>query len=470
MARVGTGIRKGVAALAVAAGVVALRGTSVAEPPATKGSADLVALSNGLTADQQAELRFLEHLGWTFDRDPAATEVKIHAGTPCYRRDPQSMKAGGDLRVTVPATIADPAAFGRAIGGLPDALASRCAYKQKISVAVREATRKLSAIAEAGEFTFPQWLVVPSPIFRCTLPEPEWKKDGVENLCTGLPSKGIGAVYEKGGVAECYTAQWLAIFATQMELYGPAWFDQVFTKEELRIGRPQEAYRTVLGQHVDEGKPRAWKSLVLTDADLRDDPVIALARLGPKAFAGATGVLQNDEEFYGANQNFMVVSVSPRAVEELKARGGVRRILELTSEAVGVRKEAKIISASERAANRARREAIYADPLLAEFKVYCHPYGVISLGELAELEITDHARPIKIRIYVNGLDDVLYQRYRMAWKQRWLRENAAAVVPPPAAPAQPPPAAPVPVPAGDELPPSPPPAAPRTPSVPPASR
>jgi hypothetical protein len=379
-----------------------------------------------LTPDQQAEAAFLEHLGWRFVADRSAKEVSVHEGTPCYRRDLASAHAGGDLRVVVPEPLSDEAsaALGERLASIADSAGTRCAYQQKVWLATREATRKLADAAERGDYTFPKILVIDSLWFRCDLPEPEWGKLETENLCRASPAKAIEAVYERGGVAECYTGQWIAIFATQYELYGAAWFDEVFAKEDLRVGRPSEMVETPVGRHVDESKPHRWRSLLIPEEDQDEEPGLVLARHGPKAFAGVTGVLQNDREDGGANQNFVIVSVTPRAVEAMKAQGGFARVPALTGDAADARRtEARTFSASELAECRRRYDAALADPVLSEVTVYVHPLGVVPLAEVVAKEVREHLRPMKVRLYTEGVADFLYQRYRSAWKARWLRSR-----------------------------------------------
>jgi hypothetical protein len=417
--------------------------------PAAEPADPVVAmLSAGLTPEQRAELAFLRHLGWRFVFDAGAKTPDMRVGTPCFRRDIEAAWAAGDLTVNVPPAMTREqiAAFGASLAPLVESIPTRCAYRQKLAVATREATRKLAAVAERGAYVFPKILFVNSPVFRCTLPRPEWRKVGVENLCTGSTAKAIEAVYERGGVAECYTGQWVALFATQYELYGAEWFDREFRADELRLGRPREAVQTAIGAYADEKRAFTWRALVIPEARMRDDPTLVLGELGPKAFVGVTGILQNEAEDPTANQNVLITSITPRAVEEFRTRGGLGRILEITREANEARKASRRgTSGSERAGHLRRYEELLADPVMSELMVYVQPLGVVPFAKVADKEMYEDGKPVKLRIYTNGLDEYFYQRYRAAWKARWLREQGLAA--PPTAPPAPAPVVPRHVPA-----------------------
>ena len=68
--------------------------------------------------------------------------------------------------------------------------------------------------------------------------------------------------------------------------------------------------------------------------------------------------------------------------------------------------------------------------MLGEVMVYVQPLGIVPLAKVADKVKEEDGKPVKLRIYTNGLDEFLYQRYRTQWKERWLRENGLATPPP----------------------------------------
>lgn len=418
--------------LAMLAALVSGAGREAGAEDAPGTDRALVAsIAAALPAEQRAELAFLERLGWRFARDPSVATVTVAPGKPCERESLEAAWAAGDLVIRVPAAMDAKAvsALGAGLSDLANGLGSRLAWRHTFGRAVREAARKLSIANERKTYVFPKIVFdINSPWFRCTLAEPEWGRDGRYTAAKAAPSKAIEAVYTKGGEAECYTGQWVMIWATLYELYGPEWFDREFRSQEIRLGTVEDMARTDWGKAFDEKTASPWRSLLLTPEDGKTDPGLSLAAHGPMAFVGVRGILQNEERVIASNQNFTIVSISPRAVAELKEHGGFWRVLEL-SRAANEARLASLRGFSQRARDeqRKRYEEILADPLFSEFMVYVQPFGVIPYAKIADKEMSEGNRPIMVTLYTDGIEDVIYQRYRAAWKARWL----AAQSPPP---------------------------------------
>jgi hypothetical protein len=396
-----------------------------------------------LPLDQQAELAFLEHLGWRIVEDPDARGIEVHGGRPCYRRTLGTAQAAGDLRIRVSPTVgdADIAAFGSRLAALADAAPSRCAYQQKIYIATREATRKLAEATERGYYDFPELLFLQSPFFDFRPAVPEWERRGKVWHPADSCAAAIEAFYERGGVADCYTAQLLASFATQYELYGPAEFDAAFAPADIAIGWPTYLLDTPFGRFSRPETPAPWRALLIPSARQSEDPSLVLARFGPKAFAGMTGIVRSQYGGVASNQNFVIVSVTPQAVEALKRNGGFPFVADLSRRAHEHQAGAGglFTSGAVREACRARRYAVLDHPVLTGIRVYVHPFGVVTLHEIVRGEMDEDGDPVEVILYAHGREDAFYRRYREVWIDRWLETRPQAATSPSPVPPPPPP-------------------------------
>jgi hypothetical protein len=395
-----------------------------AEPP--RASADLAWIQAALPPEQQAELAYLAHLGWRFVRDPSVARVEVQPGRPAWRRTLEVAQEAGDLVVRVPAqaSLADLRAFGATLPALTDSLASRCAYQQRIHVATWNATHKLGAIAKRGSYAFPQILVVDSPWFVFRPPVPEWEEAGRLHLPSASPARAIESIYARGGIAECYAAQILATFAIQYELYGPEGFDAAFPREDVAIGRSVDVAETPFGKFSGQDGRHPWWSLVIEEGHANEDIFVALSRIGPKAFSGLTGIIRAQDGTDPCNQNFVIVSVTPRAARFLYDHGGLAWIKEqgrLAHEAHA--RDATCIGPITLSGS-AELERILAQPVLREILLYIHPFGVLDLGQAMKREIEQDDKPVEAFVYFHGREDAFYRRYHDAFVQRWLAANA----------------------------------------------
>ncbi|MHC5011210.1 MAG: hypothetical protein ACYTG6_09700 [Planctomycetota bacterium] len=399
-----------------------------ADAPGPASAADRLAAV--LSPEARLELAFLQHLGWRLVWDEGVGEITVLGGVPCYRRSLESAHAGGDLRILVPPGVDDAAlrTFGGRLAAIADAPPSRCAFKQKIHVAARRAARKLTAITERGGYGFPRILFVNDPFFRLRPPQPPWKAS--ENGRVFHPAtssaEAIEVIYERGGLAECYAGQLTAIWATQYELYGAEWFDEVFATEEVALGRPDDFHATALGQYARMDVEHRWRALLIVGEDQEKDPGLVLANYGPKAFSGLTGIVMDQNlEDSGANQNFMIVSVSPRAVEQMRANDGFAYLTELSRRAHAQMERAggMFTSRCVREACERKIDEIFTSPVFTEIWVYVHPFGILTMGELFRREMEQDGVPVFIIFYAHGLEEALYQKFRAAFKAKWAREN-----------------------------------------------
>jgi hypothetical protein len=379
-----------------------------------------------LDASQRSELRFLDHLGWRVVRDPAATGVEIRRGNPWARRDRADLRAARDLEIALPAafTAAHVQDLGRRLALIADGLPSRAAYKILLEPAVVAATKKLDAAERAGRYLFPEILGIGIPIFTMNPPRPEWVRESRVCRARASPSAAIEAFYERGSVMECYAAQWIAIFATQYELYGPEWFDEAFESEELVLGRPPDIREFPIGSRTKVEIQHPWRALVIPEAQRRYDASLVLAQYGPRAFTGVTGIVLNQDPETYSNENVMIVSASPAVLEQLRRGGGLCVIAQRSKEAwVQYRRSTGwFTSHAIKAPAKAALESVLSEPVFSELMVYGHPYGVVPLRVIVEKKMAETRSPVYLQLYLNGVEDFLYQRYREAWKRRYAPE------------------------------------------------
>ena len=389
-----------------------------------------VALDAALTPAQRAEKAFLEHLGWRFVRDPSVATITVVGGAPTRRPDLAASHAAGDLRVLVPIapTPDDVARFAASLPELADSVPSRGAWQFLVAPAVERSTRKLAANAERGAWTFPMWGPMHAQIFSMSPPKASWVRRKKICYAKERPSVAIEAFYGEQASTECFVAQSIAAYAIQYELYGPAWFDETFAADEIAIGQVEHYHTTPLGRSMNSPAGYPWRALFLRPADYDGtDLGLVLARLGPLAFPGLTGILMDQFGRKRSNQNLTFVSVSPAAIDSLVRHGGfpfladgTRALLDLDQSA-----HASFATAADLADNRAQMDAILADPVFREIRVYIHPYGVVTLGEMASKLLRRDGTAVELIVYDEAREDTFFQRYRAAWKTRWERAPVA---------------------------------------------
>jgi hypothetical protein len=184
--------------------------------------------------------------------------------------------------------------------------------------------------------------------------------------------------------------------------------------EQMVVGRPPDIKPTPLGQDMLPDRDYPYRAMFLRPADLRQDPGVQLARLGPRAFAGMTGIVRAHDGSDSCNQNFVHVGITPRAVAQLLERGGMGYVSELGKQ---------LFAASRGRSPQARAEKarLLAEPVLAEWTIYVHPFGIVSLGWMLDYEMSDEGKSAYLLLYLHAREDTFYKRYREVFERRWLR-------------------------------------------------
>lgn len=408
-------------------------GPSPAPTPAAtpaNSSGPMAVLDTALDPAQKAEKAFLEHLGWTFVVDPSVKSVEVRGGSPLRRANVAQARAAGDLRVLLPATLTPDEAsrFAKTLPSVADSLPTRGAWQLLQIPAVERATSKLAANAIRGFWTFPQWAVVNAPVFSMDPPDGTWIR--VKKICRAKekPSAAIESFYTQTCSTECYVAQTIASYAIQYELYGPAWFDENFKPEEIAIGQVDKFHETPLGATMNAPPEYPWRALVLQKSDYTgEDLGLVLSRMGPSVFPGLSGILLDQNQTGRSNQNLTFVSLTPAAVDSLARNGGFAHVAELTQELLRLEKatRARFATGSDITAIRERTAALLAEPVFTGMRVYIHPYGVVTLGEMVDKFRRRDRTAFQILLYDEAREDTFFQRYKQAWKTRWARGGHA---------------------------------------------
>jgi hypothetical protein len=371
-------------------------------------------LPEGVPPAELATWAWLEHLGWRFVADPRIQKVAIHPGQVGHRTTIAEAQAQGDLLVRVPPTPEGARELRALLPQFIDGSATRLAWLHRVEEAGRIAAGKLDQLTKMGRFKFPQLLLWNSPWFQFHPPPEAWKVVARNYTPTGKPSEAIEAFYRRGGLSECFSAQWLLVYAIQYELFGREAFDEMLPPEQMVVGRPTDVKPTRLGQDMLPDREYPFRAMFLRHADLKQDAGVNLARLGPRAFAGMTGIVRAHDESDSCNQNFVHVGMTPRACADLLQKGGMAYVSDLGR---------KLFQASRGRTPEARAEKarLLAEPVLAEWTIYVHPFGIVSLGWMLDYEMSDESKSAYLMLYLHAREDTFYRRYRETFERRWLR-------------------------------------------------
>jgi|GEM_PF-2766153 len=400
------------------------RGDGPAPAPPIPASRPLAAQLLGEAPPAElATLAFLEHLGWRFVADPAVSRVAIQPGRVGERASLLEAQAAGDLVARVPPTPAGAQELRALLPQFVDGSATRLAWQQRVDVAVQTAVGKLHGLMKAGRYKFPQLLFWNSPFFQFHPPPEAWSESGRNFVASGTASEALEAFYTRGGLAECYSGQWLVSYAVQYELLGREAFDEMLPGREMVVGRPEDVKPTPLGQTMLGDKTYPYRALFMKPGDLQGDAGTFLARLGPKAFAGLTGIVRAQDKSDAANQNFMHVSITPRACQDLRDKGGLGWVVELGKRAhrAHAATQGLFRGGGTKARGQAQLAEILAEPALAEWIIYVHPFGPVSVGWMIRHEMDDAGEPMYVMLYLHAREDLFYGRYRRVFERRWLR-------------------------------------------------
>lgn len=392
-------------------------------PPNPGPRPQATALLGEASQAELATLAFLEHLGWRFVADPAAGSVTIEAGQVGHRASLAQAQAAGDLAARVPPNATGAAELRALLPQFVDGSATRLAWLQRVDVAAQTAVTKLHGLVKAGRYKFPQFFFWNSPFFQFHPPPEAWTTVGRSYFASGTSSAALEAFYTRGGLAECYSGQWLVSYAVQYELLGREAFDEVLPGREMVVGRPEDVKPTPLGQTMLSEKTYPYRALFMKPADLKQDAGTFLARLGPKAFAGLTGIVRAQDKSDDANQNFLHVSITPHACQDLREKGGLGWVIELGQRARKAHAASKgpLRGGAAKAQAQAQLAAILAEPVLSEWIIYVHPFGPVQVGWMFHHEMDDADTPVYVMLYLHGREDLFYRRYREVFERRWSR-------------------------------------------------
>lgn len=420
-----------------------LAGDPPAVPPALAPAAAAPAVPPGLetgwSPEERARLAFLAHLGWRVHVEPGLGHTVVVPGQPGFRASLAEAQAAGDLLVRVPPGPAGAAEVRALLPSLEDSIGSRLAWQFRMQPAVRAAATKLTAGEKAGRFKFPPLLFWKSPWFQFHPPRPEWGEAKKEVYSVqGRPSEAIEAIYRRGALAECYTAQWVAAYAAQYELHGAASFDEAYRPEEIVVARPSDVRPTPIGQTMRGDVTYPYRALLIPPAQSGQDAGRQLGQHGPMAFTALTGIVRAQDETEDANQNLTTLSISARACETLRTQG-IAYVTDLGKKLSEAHRGRRGRGADARRC-AADYEQMLADPVLAEWTIYVQPFGIIPVAQMFKRETEMNSKPIYVLPYIHGRENEFFRRYRTTWQKRWLRaqppQPAAGPAPGSAAPAR----------------------------------
>ena len=416
------------AALSVLGGAAYGAGPPPPPPPAAPLSSAaplppaLERLDRASTPAERADRAFLEHLGWRFVVDPAARGVRVVEGAPATRSSLAVAQAAGDLRILVPTSPSpdDLVRLRSLSSSLADSIASRAAWQFMVAPAVERATSRLAAAAARGTYVFPHWGPMHAQVFSMAPPPSAWVRRGKIEFARRAPSEAIEAFYREPASTECYVAQTVAAYAIQYELHGARGFDETFAADEIAIGQVDHFHETVVGRTMDAPEDCPWRALFLRPSDRGEDPGSVLGRIGPMAFPGLTGILMDQAGRSRSNQNFTFVSVTPAAAAAFVQDGGFARIARDTDELLGLHaaQRARFATGADLVMGQARIRALLADPVFTGVRLYVHPYGVVTLGDMVMRLVKKDRTAVGLILYPEAREDWFYARYREAWKRR----------------------------------------------------
>jgi len=386
------------------------------------------ALDAALTPGQRADKALLEALGWRFVVDAQATSIAVAGGTPTMRRDLAAAQAAGDLRIVLPPSpaSAELSRLAASLSEIADSIPSRGAWQFLVAPAVERATARLAANAAGGAWVFPHWGPVPAQIFSMDPPASAWVRRGKIYLARTTPSAAIEAFYREPASTECYVAQTIAAYATQYELLGPARFDEAYAPAEITIGQVEPYHDTPIGRSMLAPPDAPWRALFIRPSEGEEDAGVVLGRLGPMAFPGLTGILMDPRGTRIANQNLTIVSVDAAAARQLVEQGGFGVIGARSVELVDMWRAARgpRVTGADLTAWDRRSRAILAEPVMRGIRVYIHPYGVLTLGEMVEKLGHRDRSAVAFTLYAEAREDLFFQRWKRVWKAQWTRGRA----------------------------------------------
>ncbi len=369
-------------------------------------------------------LAVLQELGWRV-RAVQTAQLQWHAGAPCDRDDLADAHAHGDLLLQLPGGSDAAEAHAAELGPLLDDPATICAWSFRLGAATRRAADRL---AGNDGFRFSALQLGWIGFGWGGAAEDGWERlDSFGRAFRPLDGnwRAIEGFYSGKLRTECGVGRQIAQYATQAELYGPA-FDQAFDADELVIGTFIQLQRTrsiLLGSEAGEF--------------VRDGRARLASAQGRQAFVGVPGFLVHVlhrsrlDDHNNQAQNFVVYDVSAEAAAALRAHDGFdhynrqnRRLWRIANQ-LSLRPpqnfERLLIDRDEALRSRLRGEqlellaqldAIVADPFYGGFTIYVHPQGVKSVGfHVARMLDRNPRTPYKIELALHNMHTTMYQRH-----------------------------------------------------------
>jgi len=377
----------------------------------------------------------LQRLGWSF-QVAAVESPQVHGGPVCTRASLPAAKAGGDLRVQVPADLS-PARWQALERQLLDHPANLCAYAFELGAAARRAAEALQdnpgyrfSALQMGWIGF-GWQGAAAQGWRRTASFGRGYQPSAGN------ARAMDAFYHGHVRSECGVGRQVAQLATQRELYGDAAFDAEFSPAELTIGTFNQLHGTdsiLLGAQRGEL--------------FADGKAVRTAAMGRQAFVGVPGFIEHAlgretlDDLSNQAENFIVVDVGEQAAQALAAQGGFaawdarnaqlwtlsrqlpRRGVAFFERLLLQRDPALRAALSPSQQEVARQmDALLDDPFYQQFLIYVHPRGIKPIGDhIVRLLDRNPRTPYVIELAMHNLHTTLYRR----WQQAQLRSCAAA--------------------------------------------
>lgn len=376
-------------------------------------------------------IALLQELGWQITATSGA-EPQVLAGRPCERGSVMEAQRLGDLQVHIPARYSA-SQREQFAAGLLQSPASVCAYAFRLGEAARTATARLQANANY-RFSALQlgWIGFGMGGARAQGWQ-RFRSFGRGYMPAAGNAQAVDAFYRGHVRSECGVGRQIAQLATQRELYGDALFDREFAAAELSIG-------TFLTLHDTQ-------SILLGSGAgelFADGKAVRTSALGRQAFMAVPGFIEHVfersflDDINNQAENFIITDLSAAAAQALARHGGFahydrvnRQIWQLSQlmPGSGWRRFERLLHERdpalraalppEQQAVLARIDALLADPVYRELRVYVHPKGVRPLGyHIVRLLDRNPRTPFSVDLALHNLHTTLYRR----WVDARLRE------------------------------------------------